>query len=119
MRAANELRTCGLLIALPLLSATAAAQDAGLEKIIAAESAIERQTDSTDGPGWPDVSNAADERRAAALKALQAQLSALPSSPEGSEDALTRRLLDWRLGMLIEAARFRWMATQGPPLTLR
>jgi uncharacterized protein (DUF885 family) len=106
MRVANELAASCLLIALPLLTATAAAQDAGLEKIIAAESAIERQTDSTDGPGWPDVSKAADERRTAALEALQAQLAALPSSPEGSEDALTRRLLDWRLGILIEAARY-------------
>src|SRR5262249_15618889 len=77
-----------------------------LQKIIAEEGAIERETDPKDGPGWPDVSKPADDRRTAALNALQARLSALPPSPAGSEDALTRRLLDWRLGMRIAAARF-------------
>jgi len=102
---ANRTISC-LLTVLPLLRATALAEDAALEKIIAEESAIERQTDPKDGPGWPDVSKAAEDRRIAALKALQARLSSLPPSPKGSEDALTRRLLDWRLGMRIEAARF-------------
>jgi uncharacterized protein (DUF885 family) len=102
---ANRTISCFLTV-LPLLRATALAQDATLEKIIAEESAIERQTDPKDGPGWPDVSKAAEERRIATLKALQARLSSLPASPEGSEDALTRRLLDWRLGMRVEAARF-------------
>jgi uncharacterized protein (DUF885 family) len=96
-----------LLTALPLLHATAAsAQHAALEKIIAEESAIERQTDPEDGPGWPDVSQRAQDRRTAALKALEARLAALPPSPAGSEDDLTRRLLKWRLGMWVEAARF-------------
>ncbi len=89
-----------------VLHATAAAQHAALERIIAEESAIERQTDAKDGPGWPDVSRVADDRRTADLKALQVRLSALPPSPAGSEAALTRRLLEWRLGMRIEAARF-------------
>jgi uncharacterized protein (DUF885 family) len=95
-----------LLTVLPVLGATAAAEDAALEKLLAEESAIERQTDPKDGPGWPDVSKAAEDRRIAALKALQARLSSLSPSPEGSEDALTRQLLDWRLGMRVEAARF-------------
>ena len=94
-----------LLMVLPVLRATAAG-DAALEKLIAEESAIERQTDPKDGPGWPDVSEPAEERRIAALKGLRARLSSLPPSPEGSEEALTRELLDWRLGMRIEAARF-------------
>lgn len=106
MRVAGRLRICSLLTALPVLCATAAAQDAALRKIITEESAIERQTDPRDGPGWPDVSKPAEDRRTAALKELQQQLSTLPPSPVGSEDALTRRLLDWRLGMRIEAARF-------------
>jgi uncharacterized protein (DUF885 family) len=95
-----------LLTVLPVLRATAAAGDAALEKLIAEESAIERQTDPKDGPGWPDVSKPAEDRRIAALKGLQARLASLQPSPEGSEEALTRQLLDWRLGMRIEAARF-------------
>jgi uncharacterized protein (DUF885 family) len=106
MRVAEKLEIYALLAALPLVRTTAAAQDAALEKIIDEESAIERQTDPEDGPGWPDVSKSAEDRRTAALKALQLRLSALPASPAGSEDALTRRLLEWRLNMRIEAARF-------------
>ena len=95
-----------LLTLLPVLRATAAAQDAALEKIIAEESGIERQTDPKEGPGWPDVSKPAGDRRTAALEALRARLSRLPPAPPGSEAALTRRLLEWRLDMRIEAARF-------------
>jgi len=94
-----------LLSVLPVLRATASG-DAALEKLIAEESSIERQTDPKDGPGWPDVSKPAEDRRIATLKGLQARLSSLPPSPERSEEALTRQLLDWRLGMRIEAARF-------------
>jgi uncharacterized protein (DUF885 family) len=106
MRVTEQFKIFCLLIMLPLLHATAAAQDAALQKIIAEESAIERQTDPKDGPGWPDVSRAADDRRTAALKVLQARLLTLPPSPAGSEAALTRRLLEWRLGVRVEAARF-------------
>src|SRR5580658_119063 len=105
MRAAEKLEICCLLTVLPLLRATAA-QDVALEKIVAEESAIERQTDPKEGPGWPDVSKAAEDRRTAALKTLQVRLATVPASPVVSEDALTRRLLAWRLGMQIEAARF-------------
>jgi len=94
------------LTLLLVLTGRAAAGDAALEKILAEESAIERQTDIKEGPGWPDVSKPAEDRRSQALKALQARLSALPPAPAGSEDALTRRLLEWRLGMRIAAARF-------------
>jgi uncharacterized protein (DUF885 family) len=106
MRSAEKLKIYCLLAVLPLLRATATAQDAALEKIIAEESAIEQRTDPKEGPGWPDVSKPAEDRRTAALKALQVRLSTLPPSPAASEDALTRRLLQWRLGMRIEAARF-------------
>jgi uncharacterized protein (DUF885 family) len=106
MRRAARLELSCLLIVVPLLSAVATARNAALEKIIAEESAIERQTDPADGPGWPDVSKPAEDRRTAALEALEVRLSALPPSPPGSEDDLTRRLLKWRLAMWIEAARF-------------
>jgi uncharacterized protein (DUF885 family) len=106
LRVAENLKISCLLAVLPLMRATAAAQDATLEKIIAEESAIERQTDPREGPGWPDVSRLAEDRRIAALQALQLRLSNLPPLPAGSEDALTQRLLKWRLGMRIEAARF-------------
>jgi uncharacterized protein (DUF885 family) len=95
-----------IAVLIVLTPVTSGAQDAALAKIIAAESAIERQTDAAEGPGWPDVSKAAEDRRTAALRALQTRLASLPPSPAGSEAALTRRLLEWRLGMLIEAARF-------------
>jgi uncharacterized protein (DUF885 family) len=105
MRIVGKLTAASLLSAWTLgLSATAAAD--ALPQVIADESAIEQQTDSKDGPGWPDVSLSADQRRTRALQALQARLAALPPSPAGSEDALTRRLLEWRLGVRIEAARF-------------
>ncbi len=106
MRIAGQLKLCSLLSLLPLLQATAAAPDASVAAIVAEETAIERQTDPKDGPGWPDVSKAADDRRTAQLKSIQARLSSLPPSAAGSEDDLTRRLLDWRLRMRIEAARF-------------
>jgi len=88
-----------------LLCTTATAHDAALEKIIAEEAALERQTDSSEGPGWPDVSKAADDRRTAALSDLKVRLAALPAAAVG-EEALTRRLLQWRLDMRIEAAPF-------------
>jgi uncharacterized protein (DUF885 family) len=106
MRIAEKLEISCLLALLPLLGTTALAQDAALEKIVAEESAIERQTDPKEGPGWPDVSKAAEDRRTASLEALRGQLLTLPPSPAASEDALTRRLLEWRLAMRIEAARF-------------
>ena len=106
MRVVGKLTVCGLLAAAPFAGAAAAAGDAALRQLIAEESAIELETDARDGPGWPDVSPAADERRTAALRALAARLAALPPSPAGSEQALTRRLLEWRLGIRIEAARF-------------
>jgi len=87
-----------LLTVSPDLRAAAVAADAALEKIIGEESVIERQTDPKDGPGWPDVSKPAEDRRIAALKGLQARLSSLPPSPEGSEEALTRQLLGYDLG---------------------
>ncbi|MBU6401697.1 MAG: DUF885 family protein, partial [Verrucomicrobia bacterium] len=95
-----------LLTGAPLAGFAAAAGDAALMQVIADESAIELETDSQSGPGWPGVSLGADQRRTAALRTLQARLTALPPSPAGSEDDLTRRLLAWRLGTRIEAARF-------------
>jgi uncharacterized protein (DUF885 family) len=106
MHLAETSKISCLLIVLPLLHAPATTHDVVLADIIARESAIERQIDPKDGPGWPDVSKAADDRRTAALKSLQMRLSSLPPLAPGSEDDLTRRLLQWRLGMRIEAARF-------------
>ncbi len=105
MRAIERFAACSLLAVLPPVLSAAPAGDA-LQQVIADESAIERQTDSKDGPGWPDVTLRADQRRTAALEALQARLAALPPSSAGSEAALTRALLEWRLGTRIEAARF-------------
>ena len=107
MRVIDRATVCCLLGALPLLhAASAATPDATLARIIAEESAIERQTDPKDGPGWPDVGPQAEAKRIAALKLIRRRLAELPPSPAGSEDDLTRRLLDWRLGMRLEAANF-------------
>ncbi|MBS0389282.1 MAG: DUF885 family protein, partial [Proteobacteria bacterium] len=95
---------CGALQLLPVMPAVA--QDATLAQIIADETTIERQSDPKDGPGWPDVSPQAEAQRISALKTIQQRLATLPPSPAGSEDDLTRRLLNWRLGIRIEAARF-------------
>jgi uncharacterized protein (DUF885 family) len=105
MRIIGRLRAGSLFTACTLVLSATAAADA-LQQVIADESAIEQQTDSKDGPGWPDVTLSADQRRTRALETLQARLAALPPSAAGSEDALTRRLLEWRLGVRIEAARF-------------
>ena len=105
MRVIGKFTACSLFAAFPMALGAAPAGDS-LQQVIADESAIERQTDSREGPGWPDVSLGADRQRTQALQALQARLAALPPSPAASEDALTRRLLEWRLGMRIEAARF-------------
>jgi uncharacterized protein (DUF885 family) len=104
MRGTAAVLLCALSVA-PMLRAVAA-RNADLEAIIAEESAIERQADPKDGPGWPDVSKAAEDHRTAALKALQKRLASLPPLPAESEDALTRRLLHWRLGVRIESARY-------------
>ena len=88
------------------VTAAMAAQATPVDDLVAAVEKVEKQADTTDGPGWPDVSKAAEDRRTAELTDLRARLKALPPSPEDSEEALTRRLLDWRLGIVIEAARF-------------
>ena len=106
MRVAKQLGFCRLPTMLLFLCAAAAAHDAALDRIIAEESAIERATDPSDGPGWPDVSKTAEDRRTVALKALRVRLSTLAPLAAGSEDDLTRRLLEWRLAMRIEAAGF-------------
>jgi uncharacterized protein (DUF885 family) len=88
------------------LAAVQTAQATPVDDLIGAVEKVEKQADSTDGPGWPDVSKMAEDHRTAELRELRSRLQALPPSPDGSEEALTRRLLDWRLGILIEAGRF-------------
>ena len=106
MHVAGNRRVYAFLTLLPWLSTTVIAEDADLAKTVAEEAAIERQTDPKEGPGWPDVSKAAEDRRTAALETVRARLSSLSPSPRNSQDDLTRRLLEWRLAMRIEAAHF-------------
>jgi uncharacterized protein (DUF885 family) len=106
MHFVRNLKAAFALTAAPLLCAAAVAHDAALDQIIAEEAAIERQTDPNEGPGWPDVSKASEDRRTSALTVLRTRLAALSPSEAEGEDDLTRRLLEWRLGMMIEAARF-------------
>ena len=68
-----------------------------LSSIVAEYETLAEQTDANDGPGWPDVSVAASERRTQAYASLRARLAALPPVTADSEAYLTARLLDWRL----------------------
>jgi uncharacterized protein (DUF885 family) len=77
-----------------------------LEAIVADYDGVASQTDGDNPAGWPDVSPAGVARRTAAYHSLQSRLLGLPASPRGSEAALTRELLGWRLAIAIEGARF-------------
>ena len=92
----------GLLLALPSL----AASHDSLDAIVTSYEALAHETDGADGPGWPDVSKAAADRRAVAYATLRTRLAALPADKTRAESELTRRLLDWRLATLVEAAPF-------------
>jgi hypothetical protein len=101
----------GGLVALRALALPAAAAPVGpapdtLTAIVADYETLARQTDGQDGPGWPDVSELAADRRAGAFATLRTRLAALPPTPSASQESLTRRLLDWRLDMLVQGARF-------------
>ncbi len=85
--------------------APAAAADR-LDAVVADYEALARQADGDNPAGWPDVSPAAAAHRTAAYHTLQKRLAALPTSRHASEQALTRELLDWRLSVAIEGARF-------------
>ncbi len=89
-----------------LVSAQAAPSKSPLDRIIADYEALERQTNPDDGPGWPDVSKAANDRRGQAYQALKKQLDALPAKAATGDAALTRRLLAWRLQTQIDAIPF-------------
>ena len=93
-----------LLIGCTVLADAARCDD--LAAVVAAYEALARQTDADSGPGWPDVSKAAADRRTVDAQALRTRLASLPAASANPEDALTRRLLDWRLAILVEGARF-------------
>jgi uncharacterized protein (DUF885 family) len=67
---------------------------------------LARANDPNEGPGWPDVSAAAAERRLKQYDQLRDRLAALDNAQLTDEDQLTRELLAWRLGVLIEGAHF-------------
>ncbi|RJF85851.1 DUF885 domain-containing protein [Sphingomonas cavernae] len=56
--------------------------------------------------GWPDISPRAVKARNAAYRALEKRLAGLDGQALTPEQALTRTLLDWRLDIMIEGARF-------------
>ena len=88
------------------LLASAPVRASPVDDVVTAYEALGRQASADDGPGWPDMRKAAADRRAQASAALRTRLDTAPASPAGSEEALTRRLLDWRLGIDIEGARW-------------
>ena len=87
-------------------SVKAAPSKSPIDQIIAEYEALERQTNPDDGPGWPDVSKAANDRRGQAYQALKHKLDALPAKAAMGDVALTRRLLAWRLQAQIDAIPF-------------
>lgn len=83
-----------------------AARSDDLGAVVADYENLAKQTDAEDGPGWPDVSKAAADRRTIEYGSLRKRLAQLPAGDDSGEDSLTRRLLDWRLAILIEGAAF-------------
>jgi uncharacterized protein (DUF885 family) len=77
-----------------------------LSTIVADYEALSAQTDARRGTDWPDVTPTAVARRTAAYRSLRTRLGSLPTLPHGTDDALTCQLLSWRLGILVEGARF-------------
>ena len=64
------------------------------------------QTDGNVGADWPDVRPIAVAARFEAYRRLNVRLQALPKLPAETDEAETRELLSWRLGILVEGARF-------------
>ncbi len=95
----------GLAIALFAIAPTGIAAER-LGSIVADYEALTAQTDASRGTEWPDVTPTAAARRVEAYRSLQKRLGALPALVHGSEDELTRELLGWRIGILVEGARF-------------
>jgi uncharacterized protein (DUF885 family) len=87
-----------------LIGATARADS--VSSIIENYEEMAAQLDGNSGPGWPDVRPEAALARLNAYRLLQSRLRALPLAPANSTEAETRELLDWRLDILIEGARF-------------
>ena len=77
-----------------------------LATIVADYEALAAQTDPSRTAGWPDVSPETAALRAASFTTLRTRLAALAPPPEGSDDALTKDILRWRLDTLVEGARF-------------
>ena len=89
-----------------LLSSAAAARADSIAAIVQKFESMATQLDSNNGPGWPDSRPEAVFDRLNTYQALHNRLSALPPIPDSSAEAETRALLDWRLNILIEGARF-------------
>ncbi|MDE1146587.1 MAG: DUF885 family protein [Azospirillaceae bacterium] len=103
IRAAVAFCVLGLALGVPPARAQA---PSAVDQLIADYDTVDRETSADNGPGWPDVGKAAADRRAHAYAALKDRLDHLPASAPDGEEALTRRLLGWRLGILVEGARF-------------
>ena len=67
-----------LLIGCTVLADAARCDD--LAAVVAAYEALARQTDADSGPGWPDVSKAAADRRTVDAQALRTRLASLPAA---------------------------------------
>ena len=105
--AMSRLQILGWGLALALVAVAPAGVAAErLASIVADYESLTAQTDASRGPAWPDVTPGAAARRVAAYRSLQKRLGALPALTRGSDDELTRELLAWRIGILVEGSRF-------------
>lgn len=95
----KRLLACVLLASLPVVGVAETLND-----VIAEYEALARQTDTNEGLGWPDVSLAATQKRQEKYVELRDRLGKVDAP--GEEDALTRELLQWRLQVSIDGARF-------------
>lgn len=83
-------------------AAGAGAADTPLARLVRDYEALRRERPDA----WPDVRPDNLARIAAETRAIRERLAALPPMDEDSEEALTRRLLDGRLALQLEAAQW-------------
>lgn len=101
-----RLRRGCLVVPILLLALTGASANDTPAAVMADYDRLALQVDGNVGPGWPDVRPRAVAGRLDAYRQLRSRLLALPAGVPGSVDDDNRRLLDWRLQILIEGANF-------------
>lgn len=105
-QASRSMRIWVIALWFVLLSSGATARAESIAAIVQDYESMAIQLDGNSGPGWPDARPDAVLGRLYTYRILQNRLSTLPPVADGSAEAETRALLDWKLTILIEGARF-------------